>query len=100
MIIQLSPQINGKNLVVSKKGDSLTINGESFNFTPLSEGSILPASAVDSDFITGTLTRQNGQLMITILMPILADAGEEARFPAPIVNPPDGYIKFPTGVSK
>lgn len=100
MKINLSPQVNDKKLVVTKKGDSLTINGESFNFAQLPEGGLLPATAVASEFIVGDVARVNGELLLTILIPISVDAGEEATFPKPILNPADGKIKFPKGVNE
>ncbi|PRC05092.1 hypothetical protein CQ006_12285, partial [Pseudomonas cedrina] len=47
MIIKLIPQRRDDELVVSKRGDVLTINGESFDFRELPEGAALPSSAVD-----------------------------------------------------
>lgn len=99
MLIKLSPQVSEKNLVVSKKGDTLTINGVSLNFSQLPEGGILPSSAIDSDFVVGDVTRVDGDLKLTLLIPISMDATEEATFPSPLVNPPDGKIKFPNGVN-
>lgn len=100
MIIQLSPQVNSSKLTVSKQGDALTINGELFDFSPLTDGSVLPAVAVGSDFVIGNVHRKDGQLNITLLLPILFDAPPSATFPAPIINPPDGDINFPEGTNK
>lgn len=100
MIIQLSPQVNPSKLTVSKQGDSLTINGELFDFSPLTAGSMLPAVAVGSDFIIGNVYRKDGQLNITLLLPILFDAPAPATFPTPIINPPDGEIDLPEGTNK
>lgn len=95
MRINLSPQIRHDALEVFKAGDKLTINGEVFDFTQLPEGAVLPASAVDCEFIIGDLRRQDGELHLTMLLPIGSDAGHEACFPEPIVNQEDGLIKFP-----
>ena len=99
MLINLSPQVSGKKLVVTKKGDALTINGVSLDFTQLPEGGVLPRSAVNCDFIVGSVIRVDGDLVVTLLLPIAMDAPEEATFPSPLVNPPDGKIKFPNGVN-
>lgn len=95
MKINLSPQVRSDSMEVLKAGDKLTINGEPFDFTRLPEGAILPASAVDCEFIIGNVNRQDGELHLTLLLPISADAGHEACFPEPIVNPEDGPIKLP-----
>lgn len=95
MKINLSPQFRNEALAVIKAGDKLIINGEAFDFTQLPEGAILPASAVDCEFIIGDVRRQDGELHLTLLLPISWDAGHEACFPESIVNPEDGRIKMP-----
>ena len=95
MKLTLSPQSRSDALEVHKAGDKITVNGEEFDFTQLPEGAFLPASAVDCEFIIGDVSRQDGELHLTLLLPISADAGHEACFPEPIVNPEDGLIKLP-----
>lgn len=95
MIINLSPQVRTDSLEVVKTADRLTINGALFDFAPLPEGAILPASAVQCEFIIEDVRRQDGELDLTLLLPIAWDAGHEACFPEPIVNPKDGVIKLP-----
>lgn len=95
MKINLSPQVRPDALAVIKAGDKLIINGEAFDFTQLPEGAILPASAVDCEFIIGDVRRQDGELHLTLLLPISADAEHDACFPEPIVSQEDGPIKLP-----
>jgi hypothetical protein len=95
MIIKLSPQLRGDTLTVSKRSDVLTINGEQFDFRELPEGAILPVGAVDCEFVIGEVTRTDGDLVIALLLPHTQDASEAARFPADIVNPPDGNVELP-----
>lgn len=95
MKIVLSPQRRDDHLIVSKRSDVLTINGERFDFRELPEGAVLPASAVDCDFVIGEVTRINGELIITLLLPFAADASDAAKFPFDIVNPPDGQVSLP-----
>ena len=80
---------------VSKQGDALTINGTTYDFSPLPDGVTLPASATDCEYIVRPIERTNGVLHITLLLPHGADASEAARFPAPIINPPDGTLELP-----
>ena len=95
MHITLSPQRRQGALSVSKQGDTLTINGDEFDFANLPDGATLPAGAVDCLHIIGPVERINGVLHITLLLPHGADASEAARFPAPIINPPDGPLELP-----
>lgn len=95
MKIKLSPQRRDEELLVSKRGDVLTINGEHFDFRELTEGAVLPSSAVDCEFIVGDLTRNNGDLIVHLLLPCGPEASEYAKFPADIVNPPDGKVELP-----
>ncbi|WP_313329564.1 hypothetical protein [Comamonas sp.] len=96
MQINLSPQIRPGGLEVLKAGDTLTINGQLFDFTPVAEGGILPAAAVDCEFVIGDVRRQGGELELTLLLPIAWDAPESCAFPQPILNPADGRVPLPT----
>ena len=95
MIIKLQPQRSEETLTVSKRSDVLTINGERFDFRELPEGAVLPASAVESDFVVGDVSRVDGDLVITLLLPCGPEAGEAANFPHDILNPPDGNVSLP-----
>ena len=95
MKITLSPLRANTPLTASRDGDTLTINGETFDFSPLEEGETLPADAIESGWITGDVTRTDGALHITLRLPHGANAPEETRFPEPIIDPPDGEIALP-----
>ncbi len=95
MIIKLSPQRRDDQLRVSKRNDVLTINGERFDFRDLPEGAVLPASAVDCEFVVGDVTRFNGDLIVTLLLPCGPEATNSACFPADIVAPPNGNVSLP-----
>jgi len=96
MKINLSPQVRADSLEVIKDGDKLTINGEPFDFTPIAEGGVLPAAAVDCEFVVGDVCRQGGELQLTLLLPIAWDAPVSCAFPQPILNPADGRVPLPT----
>lgn len=96
MLIQLSPQVRNDSIVVVRAGDVLTINGTAYDFTPLPEGAVLPASAIDCEYVVGDVTRRSGQIELTLLLPITWDASHAAAFPEPILNPPNGRIALPT----
>ena len=95
MKINLSPQRRDDTLTVTKQGDVLTINGTNYDFNDLPDGGTLPADAVDSEFVIGSVDRVNGELELTLLLPHGADASEAARFPQPIIDPADGEVELP-----
>ena len=95
MKITLSPTRRDETLTASRAGDTLTLNGEEFDFGPLEECETLPADAIDSPWIVGDVTRTDGALHITLHLPHGANAPEETRFPEPIIDPPDGEIALP-----
>jgi hypothetical protein len=95
MIINLEPQRRNDELVVFKKGDILIINGKIFDFTPLPDNSILPSSAVNCEFIAGNILKKNGEIMLSLILPLQTTSTIERKFPKPIINPIDGYLEFP-----
>lgn len=99
MIIKFSPFLPidpVQTLIVSKRSDVLTINGERFDFRPLPDGATLPSAAIDCEWISGDVTRVDGQLIITLRLPLDQDSSPAACFPADIINPPDGNVSIPT----
>lgn len=95
MHIKLSPQWRDDTLIVSKAGDTLTINGIPYDFSGIPDGATLPASAVDCEYIVGPVERINGELHLTLLLPHGSEATQAALFPEPVINPPDGVLELP-----
>ena len=95
MNITIIPQRRDNTLSVTKAGDTLTINGMPFDFSVIPEGATLPASAVDCDYITGTVERKGGVLHLALLLPTGPDASQAANFPEPLINPADGVLELP-----
>lgn len=105
MKIKLSPQRCNDTLTVIKQGDVLTINGIEHDFSQLTDGGTLPlystdeneeqARNIDCEWIVSDVTRVDGEIELTLLLPHSADASEAARFPEPIVNPADGQVGLP-----
>lgn len=95
MRISLSPQRRDDNLIVFRDGEALSINSVRFDFTDLPEGATLPAGSVSSPWVFGDVDRLAGELRLTLLLPHAGDAPAEARFPADILDPPDGAIVLP-----
>lgn len=96
MQIKLSPQRRDDTLTASKAGDVLTINGETFDFGPLPEGATLPAEAVASSWITGPVSRINGELHLTLRLPHGPNPSQNVAFPESLRVTEDGPIRLPT----
>jgi hypothetical protein len=95
MQINFTPQRRNDTLVISKAGDTLTINGVTFDFSVIPDGATLPSSAVDCDYITGNIERIAGVLHLSLILPTGPDASQAANFPAPLINPANGVLELP-----
>lgn len=96
MHIKLSPVRLDFTIEVFKSGDSLTINGEVFEFTPLPEGATLPAEAIESDHFAGPVERINGIIHVTLRLPHGPNPSNAVAFPEPIIVLADGLITLPS----
>lgn len=95
MLINLSPVRSDEQLSISVSGDALLINGMVFDFAPLPEGAVLAAKAIASRWIAEDVTRVDGLIRITVMLPHGEDASEAARFPQPITVINDGPVELP-----
>lgn len=96
MIINLRPVQMDETLVVSKLGDILTINGEQYDFSALPNGATIEEGSIPCPWIVRDVDRIDGQIVLTLLMPFRGLPPRHVRFPAPIIDPPDGEIVLPT----
>lgn len=95
MKINLLSQRSDESLVVSRVGDVLTVNGESFDFANIKEGDTLPASAIASEWFVGPVDRVNSELELTLMLPLPANYSPEQAFPVPLIIVQDGDIQLP-----
>lgn len=95
MKINLTPQRRDDTLTVEKGGDRLRINGELFNFGPLPDGAKIPAGTVPCDWIFGPVSRINGEINLTLILPHGPNPSQKVAFPKAIENPPDGIVELP-----
>lgn len=95
MIINLSPSRSDSRISVSVNGDTISINEEPFDFSPLQDGDTLPQKAIDSPWFAGDVKRVDGVLHVTLMFPHGPYAGEAARFPVPITVIQDGPVQLP-----
>lgn len=95
MNIFLSPQLRIDTLAIHVSGDVITLNGVSLDFSHLPGGATLPRKAIACEWIAGDVQRVAGVLHVPLLLPIVADASEAARFPEPIAVTQDGPVELP-----
>ena len=95
MKINLSPQRRDDTLSMSLAGAVLTINGEEFDFSAMSAGDTLPLGAVKSSWFVGPVDNVDGELEMTIILPLPFNYSPEQAFPQPLVNVPDGLVTLP-----
>jgi len=95
MKINLSPQRRDEQLFITKTGDILTINGDTYDFNQLPDGATLPKDAVDCKWLVSDVERVDGELVLTLILPHGPNAPESTRFPEPIIDPADGEIRLP-----
>lgn len=82
MLITFTPMRRDDRLTLHRTGDVLTLNGDSYDFSPLPEGAVLPRDAVDCDWLASDVTRKDGHLHLRLILPHGADAPPETRFPS------------------
>ncbi|MEO1949301.1 hypothetical protein [Thioclava sp.] len=95
MRISFLPISSLRSLTISVVGDVLTINGDAFDFAPLQEGAALPAGAVGSEWIASEVTRDGGEVCLTLMLPYWGAASEAARFPVSIHVTENGPVPLP-----
>lgn len=94
--IRLSPQqSNLPALTLSVSGTTIHICGESLDLSPMSDGDVLSAEAVDNIYVVGDIAREGDNLLLTLLFPTRHTASDEARFPQPIFVSVDGPLTLP-----
>jgi hypothetical protein len=100
MNIVLSPQRREDALTLHKSGALITVNGETFDFSRLSDGDTLPRAAIDSEWFVGDVFHENGHLTLHLLLPIPADYSQAQAFPADLIDIPDGDVALPQPLSQ
>lgn len=96
MKISFSPmrRDNDGGLTLFVNGDTLTVNGEDFDFTALPEGATLPREAVAGNWLVSDVDRVAGEIALTVLLPHGPNAAQTTLFPEP-VTVVDGAVPVP-----
>lgn len=95
MKIALSPMRRDDRLELVKTGDVLSINGEDFDFSTLPEGATLPQAAVTCDWLASDVTREDGALQLTLILPHGTNAPLATLFPEQMILTSDGPVALP-----
>lgn len=96
MILHLSPQRNDNSVVYALNGNTFFVNETAYDFEQLEEGDVLPLGSIDCNWIVSDVTRTDGQLVLTVLLPHGYTTDSSILFPAPIEVTEDGVITLPT----
>ena len=90
------------NLDLNEEIDQIKINGVEYDFSEMPNGSTLPiyntetkSKNFDCEWICSDISRVDGELVLTLILPHGANASDSARFPQPINNPQDGLLELP-----
>lgn len=90
-ITQYIPAQPGETAAVEKQGDTLTINGETFDFSPIPDGATLPWEAIGSNYFVGGVDRIDGVLHVALHLP----SGSGKYGPFEFNGPADGPLELP-----
>ncbi|PAA14369.1 hypothetical protein CJU74_14745 [Pseudomonas fragi] len=95
MKIILSPQRRDDTVCYRKAGDTLSVDGEVFDFSRVEEGDVLPRDAIRSEWFAGDVTRINGELQLTLILPNPWNYSQAQAFPVPISVTKNGLVELP-----
>lgn len=98
--ITLTPQRRDEALTLSKQGDVLIINGEGFDFSGVSDGAILPHTAVACNWLSSDITRNGDTLYLNVILPHGANFAHKASAFMPCIITSDGPISLPDPMAK
>ena len=95
MKINLSPQRRDDAIEISRAGAVVTINGESFDFSQMADGDTLPVAAINSEWFAGDVHKADGELELTLILPLPVNYSPAQAFPAPLLVSADGPVTLP-----
>lgn len=95
MKIILSPQRRDDTVCYRKAGDTLSVDGEVFDFSRVEEGDVLPRDAIRSEWFAGDVTRINGELQLALILPNPWNYSQAQAFPVPLTVTKNGLVELP-----
>jgi hypothetical protein len=95
MIITFHPMRGAAQFSLTRAGDTIVIDGETYDFAALSDGQSLPRSAIDGPWFAGPVERVAGVLHIPLILPHGPNAPHTTRFAPPMTIAGDGPVTLP-----
>lgn len=95
MILTFTPMRSDSDITLVRKGDSLQINGKTYDFADLPEGAVLPRAAVACPELMSDVTREGGLIALTLILPHGANPPSERAYPAPLTLRRNGPVALP-----
>jgi hypothetical protein len=95
MNIFLSPVRSDASLTLEKSGNTITLNGEEFDFSRMNDGDFLPKRAIRSTWFTEDVKCVEGVLVLTLMLPLPANYSQEQAFPQPLLDVQEGKVFLP-----
>ncbi|PZW76593.1 hypothetical protein DFS21_11045 [Pseudomonas sp. 2848] len=99
MIIHFSPigVVDGNDYLITVEGDTIYIDGEEFDFSPIGLGDKLPAEACSPNFFQekSFVTRGANGIELTVKLPHGPNAPYERRFMGSVTVTQDGDVPLP-----
>lgn len=92
MNIKLVPVRMDEVVVYEKRDDSIIVDGEIFDFSKVGEGDTLPQAAIMSTRFVGDIDRINGELTLSLVLPLPWNYSQEQAFPLPLYDVKDGAL--------
>lgn len=95
MLIHFTPQRRDDSLTLEKTGDTLTINGDALDLSVIPEGATLPDAHEIHPLMVGSITRENGEIELTFILPHGPNPSQAVAFPESVTVAVDGPIAVP-----
>lgn len=95
MKVTLSPQRRDDIVIYQKSGDTLLVNGEGFDFSKLEDGDVLPREAIKSEWFSGDVTRVDGELWLSLILPNPWNYSQAQAFPSLMRITKNGLLDLP-----
>ena len=94
MKFTLSPRRMDAALEADVQNDVITLNGAVLDLGQIKDGDALPAEAIDTAWISGPITRSNGVLELSLVVPHGPNPPKETAFPGS-VEVASGVVPMP-----
>ena len=95
MRISFSPQRSEASLTIRKSGELLIIGDTSIDFSSIPDGATVQDARRFHAMLRGAIERIDGEIHVTVVLPIGPAAPEAVRFPSTVTVIADGAIANP-----